>query len=76
MATYTITVTNNADGCDNEIALNVIKLIIYDNAITILPKEIGFLINLYSFECSNNQIKELIHEIGNLIHLERFDRSS
>ena len=61
-------------GCDNKIALKVIILDIRKSNITVLPKEIGKLINLNNFYCSNNQLTELIPEIGNLHYLGRLSK--
>ena len=57
-------------GCDNKIALKVIKLVINNNKIKVLNPEIGYLINLEHLDYDFNEISELIPEIGNLIHLK------
>jgi len=58
------------EGCDNNIALNVISLVINHSNIILLPKEIRFLINLNVFNCSHNKLTELIPEIGSLVNLK------
>ena len=57
-------------GCDNKIALKVIRLVINNNKIKVLNPEIGYLINLEHLDYDFNEISELIPEIGNLIHLK------
>ena len=57
-------------GCDNKIALKVVKLVINNNKIKVLNPEIGYLINLEHLDYDFNEISELIPEIGNLIHLK------
>jgi len=61
------------EGCDNDIALSVMILVINHKNITLLPKEIGFLINLSEFSCCDNKLTEFIPEIGNLINLKIFN---
>ena len=63
------------NGCDPEIAKNVINLHISNNGITELPKEIGSLTLLQYFNCSHNQITELPKEIGLLTLLQQFNCS-
>ena len=58
------------EGCDNEIALRVIKLTMHEVNLKILPKEIGFLINLKELSFYHCKISTLIPEIGNLINLK------
>ena len=47
-------------GCDQLIAIKVIELDISRINITVLPQEIGNLINLKYFDCSQNKITKLI----------------
>ena len=63
-------------GCDNKIALKVIKLVINNNKIKVLNPEIGYLINLEYLDYDCNEISELIPEIGNLIHLKQLSFAS
>jgi len=63
-------------GCDNKIALKVIRLVINNNKIKVLNPEIGYLINLEHLDYDFNEISELIPEIGNLIHLKQLSFAS
>jgi Leucine-rich repeat (LRR) protein len=60
------------NGCDPNIAKNVVRLDISDNEISEIPKEIGQLINLRQFYCTYNKISEIPKEIGQLINLREF----
>ena len=57
------------NGCDKEIAKNIIELDVQSAALTSLPSEIGNLINLRELDCSGNELTSLPSEIGNLINL-------
>jgi Leucine-rich repeat (LRR) protein len=52
----------------------VLKLIAFQD-LRCIPKEIGQLINLKKFDCSNNELTGLPKEIGQLINLQFFDCS-
>jgi Leucine-rich repeat (LRR) protein len=57
------------NGCDKIVGNFVISLNISNNNLTILPPEIGDLINLQRFYCFQNKLTTLPLEIGNLINL-------
>ena len=58
------------NGCDNSVGNLVTVIDISNNELTILPQEIGKLINLQELYCSHNKLTKLPQEIGNLINLE------
>jgi len=60
-------------GCNNDDAINVILLNCSEEHLTVLPPEIGQLINLQIFYCHRNQLTVLPQEIGNLINLQQLD---
>ena len=74
------------NGCDQNIAKNVVELSCSNNKLYNLPLEIGQLINLPSemgqlinlqiFDCSDNELQNLPSEIGQLINLRSFDYSN
>jgi len=61
------------DGCYKNIAKNVIELDCSYNQLTVLPLEIGQLINLQIFNCYHNKLTVLPPEIGQLINLQIFN---
>jgi Leucine-rich repeat (LRR) protein len=61
------------NGCDPNIAKNVIKLDISRNLLSEIPKEIGQLINLKTFNCFDSEISDIPTEIGQLINLQYFN---
>ena len=60
------------DGCDKNIANDVVELDCALNKLKVLPSEIGQLINLQEFDCSYNELTVLPSEIGQLINLQSF----
>ena len=51
------------------------ELNLNSNHLTVLPKEIGNLVNLTELDISDNYLNELPKEIGNLVHLTKLDIS-
>jgi len=63
------------NGCDENIAKNVVKLDCSYNNLTSIPESIGELKNLKELSCYNNKLTYLPDSIGNLRNLTTFDCS-
>jgi Leucine-rich repeat (LRR) protein len=61
------------NGCDQNIANNVIEFNCSNNKLTSLPPKTDQLINLQKFYCSRNKSTSLPPEISQLINLQNFD---
>jgi len=60
------------NGCDENIAKQVISLDISFSEIIEIPKEISYLTQLHTFNCCRNQITEIPKEISYLTQLQEF----